>query len=47
MVKRLGLLGLLLVLGAALVGCGSIQPCNAPANQSVGPCSIGRGPPGG
>jgi hypothetical protein len=42
MFKRLGLLALLLVLGAELVGCGSVQPCDAPARQSIGPCSIGK-----
>jgi hypothetical protein len=42
MVKRLGLLGLLLMLGIDLTGCGGFQPCDAPARQSVGACSIGK-----
>jgi hypothetical protein len=41
MVKRLSLLALLLVLGANLVGCGGVLPCDAPARQSIGPCSLG------
>ncbi len=41
MVKRLGLLALLLVLGAELVGCGAVHPCDAPARQSIGPCAFG------
>jgi hypothetical protein len=42
MVRRWGLLAVLLVLGAELVGCGNFQPCDAPARQSIGPCSIGK-----
>lgn len=42
MVKRLGLLALLTVLGAELAGCGSYVPCDAPARQSVGACAIGK-----
>jgi uncharacterized protein YceK len=42
MIKRLGVLAMLVGLGTALAGCGSVQSCDAPARQSIGPCAIGK-----
>jgi hypothetical protein len=44
MIKRLRLVGALLLIAAELAGCagGAIAPCDAAAYQSSGPCSVGR-----
>jgi len=44
MIKHLRVLGAVLLIAAELAGCAgvAIQPCDAPADQSTGPCAIGR-----
>jgi hypothetical protein len=36
----------LLLIAAGLAGCATVHPCEAPARESVGLCSIGRSPSG-
>ncbi|HUA52806.1 MAG TPA: hypothetical protein VMB81_11615 [Candidatus Sulfotelmatobacter sp.] len=44
MIEHLRLLAAVLLIVAELAGCAgvAIQPCDAPAYQSTGPCAIGR-----
>jgi len=42
MLKRLPAFAALILIAATLAGCGAVQPCDATANASTGPCSVGR-----